>query len=352
MLGASKRGRPAPLTISCGGSEGMAENRIPAEGCSRGAAILGSNITAATLVMSAVISGLPVLAQSENKPIFRANVDMVVLTFGVTNEKDKYVGGLTPNDLRILEDGIPQKIATLSEGSQPAIRLPESPGGSPGTNVFLLFDTSNRMYQTYAYACDAIAGFVRQLDPGDSIALYTFSRNLWRALPLTQDHNQTRVGLSSAVAGAETALYNAVLLTLRDADRVPGRKAVVVFSNGPDTASIISPDDVGAVAANAGIPIYVISTQEAGKDRVTSKAFEFLTTHTGGKLYWARNWQKQAEAFASIHQDIGSSYTVSYYPAPNSNAGFRRIQVEVLSKAGKKYHVRARPGYDAGTHSR
>ena len=310
-----------------------------------------SKVMAAIVAIAASIGSQPVRGQAEKKPVFRANVDMVVLTFSVTNEKDKYISGLIPSNLRILEDGVPQRIATFAEGSQPAIRLLESPGGSAGTNVFILFDTSNRMYQTYPYACDAIIGFARQLDSADSIALYTFSRNLWRALPLTQDHNQTRSGLSSAVAGAETALYNAVLLTLRDAARVPGRKAVVVFSNGPDTASMVRPDDVGAVAANEGIPIYVISTQEAGKDRLTSKAFEFLTRHTGGKLYWARNWQKQAEAFASVRQDIGSSYTVSYYPAPNANAGFRHIEVEVLSKAGEKYHVRARPGYDASTHS-
>jgi Ca-activated chloride channel homolog len=330
----------------------MLENRTFARGRSQGAAISSSKITATALLLGALFGGQLLRAQAEKESVFRSNVDMVVLTVGVTNEKNKYVGGLTPNDLRIVEDGVPQRIATFAEGGQPATRSVESPSGSAGTNVFLLLDTSNRMYQTYPYACDAIAGFVRQLDPADSIALYTFSRNLWRALPLTQDHNQAREGLSTAVAGAETALYNAVLLTLRDAAKVPGRKAVVVFSNGPDTASMVRPDDVGAVAANEGIPVYVISTQEAGKDRLTSKAFEFLTTHTGGKLYWARNWQKQAEAFASIHQDIGSSYTVSYYPAPNANAGFRHIQVEVLSETGKKYHVRVRPGYDASARGR
>jgi Ca-activated chloride channel family protein len=331
----------------------MHEMRTQARGGKQGVGIISDiKVTAAIVAVAASIGSQSVRGQAEKEPVFRANVDMVVLTFGVTNEKNKYVGGLTPNDLTILEDGAPQRIATFSEGSRPPIRLLESPNGSAGTNVFLLFDTSNRMYQTYAYACDAIAGFARQLDPADSIALYTFSRNLWRALPLTQDHSQTRSGLSSAVAGAETALYNAVLLTLRDAARVPGRKAVVVFSNGPDTASIVRPDDVGAVAANEGIPIYVLSTQEASKDRLTSKAFEFLTTHSGGKLYWASNWQKQAEAFASIHQDIGSSYTVSYYPASNANTGFRHIQIEVRSEAGRKYHVRVRPGYDASARGR
>ena len=59
---------------------------------------------------------------------------------------------------------------------------------------------------------------------------------------------------------------NGLLLTLRDAARVPGRKVVIVFSNGPDNASMVAPDDVRAVAEDEGIPIYVISTNEVTKD--------------------------------------------------------------------------------------
>ena len=58
-----------------------------------------------------------------------------------------------------------------------------------------------------------------------------------------------------------------------------------------------------------------------------------------------KTWQKQVEAFESIREDLGNSYTVTYYPAPNPNEGFRRITVEILSDVAKKYRVRARPGY-------
>ena len=74
------------------------------------------------------------------------------------------------------------------------------------------------------------------------------------------------LGLRKAVAGDDSALYNALLLTLRDAAKVPGRKVVIVFSNGPDNASMVAPDDVRAVAEDEGIPIYVISTNEVNKD--------------------------------------------------------------------------------------
>ena len=72
-------------------------------------------------------------------------------------------------------------------------------------------------------------------------------------------------------------------------------------------------------------------------------------TKTGSEreseAYWAKNWQKQVEAFEAIREDLGNSYTITYYPAPNPNEGFRKITVEIVPDVGKKYRVRARPGY-------
>ena len=286
----------------------------------------------------------------------------------VTN-KGHYVNGLKPSDFRILEDGIPQKLTTFSEGNKPPVEVAAdgttkpivvdvastSAGTTPGaetrsdsfvgTNVFVLFDTSNYMYRGFVYASDAIADFIRGLDRADSVAVYTYSRNLSRAAGLTKERNEAISGLRGAVAGDDSALYNALLLTIRDAAKVPGRKVVIVFSNGPDNASMLGPDDVRAVAEDEGIPIYVISTNDVSKDPISANVFKRIATRTGGKSYSARTWQKQVEAFEAIREDLGNSYTVTYYPQANPNEGFRKISVEVVSDVGKKYRVQCRPGY-------
>ena len=306
------------------------------------------------------------LGQEQKGPVFRSKVDLVVLSFTVTDSKSRYINGLKPSDFRILEDGIVEKISTFADGNNPAVQVnddgsvrpllaeggvPSKPGIDPrsdafvGTNVFVLFDTSNFMYRGFVYAEDAIADFVRGLDRADSVAVYSFSRNLSRASSLTRERNDAIFGLRRAVAGDDTALYNALLLTLRDAAKVPGRKVVIVFSNGPDNASMVAPDDVRAVAEDEGIPIYVISTNEVNKDPISSNVFRRITARTGGKAYWAKTWQKQVEAFESIREDLGNSYTVTYYPAPNPNEGFRKISVEIVQDVGKKYRVHSRPGY-------
>ena len=308
-----------------------------------------------------------VLAAAQDRPIFRVKVDMVVLGFTITDNKGHYVNDLKPSDLRILEDGIPQKLSTFSQGNKPPVEVAAdgtfkpivvdvaNPGGGAagetrsdafvGTNVFVLFDTSNYMYRGFVYASDAIADFIRGLDRADSVAVYTYSRNLSRAAGLTKERNDAIAGLRGAVAGDDSALYNALLLTIRDAAKVPGRKVVIVFSNGPDNASMVAPDDVRAVAEDEGIPIYVISTNEISKDPISANVFRRISTRTGGKSYFATNWQKQVEAFEAIREDLGNSYTVTYYPQTNPNEGFRKISVEVVSDAGKKYRVQARPGY-------
>jgi len=269
----------------------------------------------------------------------------------VTDAKGKYVSGLKPEDLRIREDGVNQTIVTFAEGIKSPVQLGDSPPDSlAGTKVFILFDTSNWMYAGFPYASDAVAEFVRRLDHADSIAVYKFSRNLFRAVSLTKNRDQALSGVRSAVAGDDTALYNTLLLTVRDAAKADGRKTVIVFSNGPDNASIIAPDDVAAVAEDEGIPIYIVSTCEAQKDQITANVFQRLTARTGGELFWAQTWQKQAEAFALIREDLASSYTAAYYPASSSNEGFRRISVDVVSDIGKKYRVRTRIGYSAHRH--
>ena len=321
---------------------------------------------------AALAAGYWLHAQEPDQPTFRVKVDMVVLSFTVTDTKGKYVNGIQSErfqDLRRRDTGeachLRGGCETSDAGARKrrneavAHRKPRRQRGggntdpdvidlrseATGTNVFVLFDTSNYMYRGFVYASDAIADFIRGLDRSDSVAVYTYSRNLNRSVPLNRDRSTGDRGLRKAVAGDDSALYNCLLLTLRDAAKVPGRKVVIVFSNGPDNASMVAPDDVRAVAEDEGIPIYVISTSEVTKDPVSSSIFKRISTNTGGKSYFAKTWQKQVEAFESIREDLGNSYTVTYYPQPNPNEGFRRIRIELNSDEMRKFKVRARPGY-------
>ena len=303
---------------------------------------------------------------------FQVSVDLVQLNVAVTDNKGNYVTGLKPSDFVISEDGIPQKLAFFGEGNGPTMSLVEvaQNDGKPvanasytipaaptkdasetlsaaiaGANVYILFDTSNYMYRGFVFAQDAIADFVRSLETADKIAFYSYSRDLSRAAALTSDRNDVVRGVRTTVAGDDAALYNCLLLTVKDAAQTMGRKVVVVFSNGPDNASVVPPEDVAELAQSTGIPIYMISTKEARLEPVSTAVFERMTAATGGKAYFAKNWREERKAFASIRDDLGHLYSLSYYPKANSNQGWRAINVKLVGDRCKNCHLRTRNGY-------
>src|SRR6266481_647299 len=308
----------------------------------------------------------------EGKPNIRVVVDMVQLNVAVTDSKGNYVTGLRPQDFVVTEDGIKEKIATFGEGNEPTRRLLDiaqaeaQPANQPrdppqgsgahqptatfgslvaGANVFILFDTSNYMSRGFVFAQDAIADFVRSLESADNVAFYSYSRDLYRAAALTSDRSEVVRGVRTSVAGDDAALYNSLLLTVQDAGQHPGRKVIVVFSNGPDNSSMVPPEDVAELAQSAGIPIYVISTTEAQLEPVSTAVFDRMSAATGGKAYFAKSWRDEKKAFASIRDDLAHLYSFSYYPKLNPNRGWRSIKVQLVGERLKKYHLRTRNGY-------
>jgi Ca-activated chloride channel homolog len=300
----------------------------------------------------------PQEAQPE-KPVLRVEVNLVLLNVAVTDSKGHYVTGLRPSAFEVFEDNIPQKIASFAEGNEPQRALYDADAAAArgssnrehgastlgGANVFILFDTSNYMYRGFALAQDAIADFVRSLDSPERVAFYAYSRNLYRGALLTSDRAQVLRGVRSTVAGDQPALYNALLLTLKDAGQLPGRKVLVIFSNGPDESSMVTPEDISELAQSEGIPIYVVSTQQAALDPVSIGVFRQMSAATGGQAYFAKNWRDERKAFDSIRNDVAHLYGLSYYPQPNPNRGWRTISVKLVGEAAKKYRLRTRSGY-------
>jgi Ca-activated chloride channel family protein len=328
-----------------------------------------------SLILALVLGVRPNTSSAQApQPEFRVTVNMVQLNVAVTDNKGNYVTGLRPENFEISEDGVRQKIATFGEGDSPARKVEDLASNTPavkdppanlpadssndlpsngtlgslnstlaGSNVFVLFDTSNYMYRGFVFAQDAIADFVRSLENVNRVSFYSYSRDLTRDASLTANRSDIQRAVRTTVAGDDAALYNCLLLTVKDAAQYTGRKVIVVFSNGPDNASVVPPEDVAELAQSTGVVIYMVSTREAQLEPVSTAVFERMTAATGGKAYFAKNWSEQKQAFASIRDDLNHLYSLSYYPLPNPNRGWRSISVKLAN--GKKYHIRTRNGY-------
>jgi len=328
------------------------------------------------LILCFLMAPGPRPAAQDDSSRLKVNVDLVQLSIAVTDRKGSYVTGLKPDDFVITEDKIPEKIANFEESSKamkhaegtpppqsessqatPSQVVPNGnaqaaadsdsarPSSVSGTSIFILFDTSNYMYKGFVYAQDAICDFVRSLDDVNRLAFYSYSRNLSRAALLTSDHYRVVNGVRSTVAGDDAALYNSLLMTVNDSAHITGKKAIVVFSNGPDNASSVPPEDVAELAQSTGTIIYIVSTRLAEQEPISAAAFARMSKATGGKAYFAGNWTQEKQAFAAIRDDLGHLYTINYYPQPNPNRGWRSISVKLVGKEMQKYHVRTRDGY-------
>ncbi len=317
-------------------------------------------------------------AEPDSNAVIRKVVDMVQLNVAVTDAKGNYITSLRPSDFTITEDKISQTIATFEEGNEAPRIIAPTPAGAAsvafapqppaaaaaepltseapaepitsavtGASVFILFDSSDYMYHRrgFVFAQDSIAEFVRSLDTADHVAFYSYSRDLTRASLLTSDRTQVLRGVRATVNGDDSALYNALLLTLKDAAQHTGRRVVVVFSNGPDNSSMVPPEDVSELAQSEGVPIYMISTHEAQLDPISAVVFTRMSANTGGQAYFAKDWNDQEQAFSSIREDLAHLYLLSYYPQPNPNRGWRAITVKLVGKQLQKYRIRTRSGY-------
>lgn len=336
-----------------------------------------SKSLAFALLLAPLCSGVGRAGAQEDASRLQVNVVLVQLSVAVTDSKGNYVRGLHPEDFIVTEDDIPEKLATFEEGNDvpravqnstntddrpintddrpmrvaaPAAattnpQAPTTASSGSDLSVFILFDTSNYMYRGFVYAQDSIADFVRSLDGVSNVALYSYSRNMSRVSPLTADRSQVLRGVRSTVAGDDAALYNSLLLTVKDAAALSGRKAVIVFSNGPDNASLVPPEDIAELAQSTGTIIYIISTREAMVEPISTAVFERLAKATGGKAYFSKTWRNEKEAFDSIRDDMAHLYTLTYYPQPNPNRGWRKITIKLARKDLQKYHIRTRDGY-------
>ena len=190
------------------------------------------------------------------------------LNVAVTDNKGNYVTGLKPTDFVISEDGISEKISTFEEGNGPTLRLlggppAKAPGDSPNSS-----DDPNKHSPTRSPARTSSSSST----PATTCIAASFSRRTpslilsVRSKPPTKSRSIPTVAICSAprrspptapkssrgvrttVAGDDAALYNSLLLTLKDAATQVGRKVVVVFSNGPDNASMVPPEDVAELA--------------------------------------------------------------------------------------------------------
>jgi VWFA-related protein len=304
-------------------------------------------------VAALVLSGSPALAQQSAEPstVFRSGANLVALNVTVTDAKKQFVSGLTQGDFAVYEDGVPQQLRFFEARQVPL-------------DLIVLIDTSSSMRDKMSVVHEAAVGFLKTMRPVDRGAVVAFNDGVDVLQELTSDLPALEQAVQSTQARGSTSLHNALYIALKQfgrAARVEGdlrRQAIAVLSDGEDTSSLISFDDVLALARKSGVGIYTIAlhSKYAGARNGAPSSQRYFSTadfsmkslaqETGAQSFFPVEVSELKGIYASIAQELASQYSIAYSPANSRPDGrYRRIVVRVTERP--ELQLRTRSGYTA-----
>ena len=293
-----------------------------------------SLMTAAGLAaLVALGAGRPLSAQApQRKPsdsVFRAGVEMVSLNITVLDQQQHYLTDLESRDFTILEDGARQDITYFNRMSLPIA-------------LSLLIDTSASMEQRLTIAQDAAVGFAKKLRPQDLAQVVDFDTRVEVLQGFTADTTALETAIRNTQAGGSTAMFNALYISLKELAKIRPRteddvhrRAVVVLSDGEDTSSLVTYDEVLDLAKRSATTIYAIGLQS--RDNGLSKGFKEaeyvlrqLATETGGRAFFPQRPEDLAGIYGVIADELASQYVIGYASSNQKRDGsWRRLTVQV-----------------------
>ncbi|MGE3275608.1 MAG: VWA domain-containing protein [Vicinamibacterales bacterium] len=300
----------------------------------------------AALALAAMVG--PASAQSSRT--FRSQTDLVTINVSVQNDRDAYVANLTADQFAVFEDGVPQTIRFFASGDLPL-------------DLVVLLDISGSMRSSLPLVQEAAINFTRAARRGDRVAVMGISNGLRILQPLTADLQAVEAAIRSSRAQGRTPLYSAVYVALRELavdrerQREPRRQAIVVLSDGLDTASSFSFDDLLVAARRSAVPVYAIAPrvsqakqmrrERLGFDSTSSVDYELrlLARDTGGRAFFPTTLGDLDGVYTDIAGELAHAYSVAFESSNGARDGrFRQLTVRV-DAPGVRW--RNRPGYQA-----
>jgi Ca-activated chloride channel homolog len=222
----------------------------------------------------------------------------------------------------------------------------------------LLIDSSASMEEALPVAQEAAAGFVRQLAPADVATVIDFDSRVQVLAPFTNDKAALDAAVHNTVAGGSTSMYNAVYIALRELGKIRlddeqeglRRRAIVLLSDGEDTSSLVTFDEVLDVALRADSVIYTIGLgiDATAARRAADPSFVLtrLAQQTGGRAFFPGLAKDLTGVYADIRNELSSQYLIAYVSSNERTGRWRNVNVRV-NRPGLS--VRTRQGYFAGS---
>jgi len=278
--------------------------------------------------LAVAISAAAVVTGSAQQPTFSSRVDAVRVDV-LVKDRGQIVRGLRPQDFEVRDEGVLQEVDL--------VRLEQIP-----LNVILGLDVSESVAgERLDHLLGAGNTLLARLAGDDRAALLTFSHAVRLRQALTRDITRVRQALEDVIPAGQTSLVDGTSAAIALSGSDVGRSLLILFSDGVDTSSFLSPDVVLQSARRADVVAYGV----AMRSRISPMFLKELGSLTGGSVIEIESTKDLSQTFLGILDEFRQRYLLSYSPRGVPTTGWHRLDVRVK---GRRATISARAGYQAG----
>jgi Ca-activated chloride channel family protein len=259
------------------------------------------------------------------------NVDVVQVT-AVVNDGNRFIKGLPQGAFRILEDGVPQTISHFSSEGSPL-------------ELVVAVDVSQSMSPHMPQLKNAVRKFLAALGPKDQVTLAAFNDQLFTLARRETVAAQRLRAVDRLAPWGGTALYDVIVRGVQLLSRAPGRRVLVVFSDGDDRTSHATIANVEAAMRATDSTLFMVALGRGAREAQLRSGIQRLITLSGGRGLFVEKSEHLEDAFADIVNELSNQYLIGYQSTNARRDGsWREISIDV---PGLGHTVRARQGYRA-----
>ncbi len=275
-------------------------------------------------VSDAVITRRPVFT-------FVEHVNRVVLWVSASDKQGNFITDLQREEFKVYEDGVEQQILDFYREDRPI-------------TMGILIDSSGSMNEKLKEVHKAANSFVDTLRPEDRAMLIDFDDKVFLVEDLTSDHDVLKRAITSTEAIGGTAIYDVLHATYRKLGKMDGRKAIVLLSDGEDTASQFSFNRVLEEAKSNSALIYAIGLGGSGQGPRKNVLREF-SDFTGGRAFFVKKAAELGKVYERIAEELRAQFFIAY-STTNQEWDGHWIKIK-LKSTRPDVELRARRGYFA-----
>ena len=250
----------------------------------------------------------------------------------VVSDRGRFIKGLPATAFRLLEDGKPQKISHFSSEGAPL-------------ELVIAIDVSESMTQAMPQLKNSVKRFLSALSPKDQVTLTAFNDSLFTLTRRDTTPEQRIRAVDRLAPWGGTALYDVIVRGLQQLSKQPGRRVLVVFSDGDDRSSHSTIQAVEQAVRSNDATLFMVALGRGVRNATLKGTIERLVDMSGGRALFVERSDELDGPFAEILEELSNQYLIGYESSNASRDGsWREIKVELPNHG---YDVRARQGYTA-----